>query len=224
MAGESEQPQSEQPQSELSKMKDLLLEKDKIIQQKDEEIAELKEKLAKAQEMAGKDPLMETLLNRRAGEENLVRLLGLASRGLTKLVYCRIDIDFFKQINDTYGHPRGDEVLKALVGAIETQRRDQDLFFRYGGEEFDLVLSLDTDISDKKVLKIVERYLEAIRQLKRSPKGDDPLTASIGVSIINPNDKITIEEIQKKADDALYEAKTTGRNKIVIFGKQEPQA
>ena len=118
-----------------------------------------------------------------------------------------IDIDHFKHINDTYGHPIGDEILKQVATAFSSVLREQDIIARFGGEEFVVMFRPDGEKNalDKadKVLKIVEALM---------PEGLK-VTISIGVAQLSSNDKDFFMQL-KKADYALYEAKENGRNRI----------
>ncbi|EKO8722681.1 TPA: GGDEF domain-containing protein [Escherichia coli] len=139
------------------------------------------------------------------------------SASAQKTSYCVMimDIDHFKKVNDTWGHPVGDQVIKTVVSIIGKSIRPNDLLARVGGEEFGVLLT-ETDTESAKVL--AERIRANVERLT----GDNPeyaipqkVTISIGAvvtqgSALNPN------EIYRMADNALYEAKETGRNKIVV--------
>jgi diguanylate cyclase (GGDEF)-like protein len=119
-----------------------------------------------------------------------------------------IDIDHFKQINDTYGHIRGDSILKELAAVLKENTRKSDLVGRYGGEEF-LVMLVET--------RIEEGYLtaEKIRKtIEQSVFAEGPrLTVSIGVEEYSGE---KVSELIEKADKKLYRAKEEGRNRTVI--------
>ena len=123
------------------------------------------------------------------------------------------DIDNFKDINDTYGHQKGDEVLKKVAKIFKENLRKTDHFGRFGGEEFIIIVPESTD---------KEAYLlaEKLRMLLENTDFDglDRVTASFGVSQFQEGKNIT--QILKEADDALYKAKRTGKNKTVIFNKK----
>lgn len=118
-----------------------------------------------------------------------------------------IDIDLFKNVNDTYGHLIGDEVLIMLAQAINSNIRDADTFARWGGEEF-VLLFPETSIEDSK--GITEKLRVLVEELYHSTAGN--ITVSFGLTEYKKND--TIESIFKRCDDALYEAKDSGRNCI----------
>lgn len=123
-----------------------------------------------------------------------------------------LDIDNFKKINDTYGHPRGDEVLKQLAQILEESVRSLDICCRYGGEEFTIILP-DTTLEEAK--KLAERIREKIeKEIKIEEKS---VTVSLGVAAFNKKCQ-ELEAIIENADKALYRAKREGKNKVVVFG------
>jgi diguanylate cyclase (GGDEF)-like protein len=127
-----------------------------------------------------------------------------------------IDIDFFKQYNDTYGHQMGDECLIAIAACISSvMKRPYDLAARYGGEEF-VVLFPDTD--SKGALKLAVMIQKSIAEQNiehKASKVSSSVTFSMGLATIIPDRETLPEIIIKKADDALYKAKKAGRNRIV---------
>ena len=123
------------------------------------------------------------------------------------------DMDHFKQVNDTYGHPAGDEVLKTLASILKTSFRVTDVVARYGGEEFIVLLN---NIDLQAALPIAEKarfLIEATEFVIPDPIGIIHKTTSIGVAEYHQGE--TAEEFLSKVDKALYEAKETGRNKVV---------
>jgi diguanylate cyclase (GGDEF)-like protein len=162
-----------------------------------------------------RDPLTG-LYNRRYLFDFLEKELGRAERygGCFSLMI--FDIDFFKLINDTYGHQIGDFVLQALSGKASEIIRDADVFARYGGEEFVVVMP-QTD--RKGALELGERLRLAAESME-IPAHDELLkiTVSIGVTTCESgNDRITVAELIDRADKALYKAKQTGRNRVLEF-------
>ena len=115
-----------------------------------------------------------------------------------------IDIDDFKHFNDTQGHQAGDELLRSLTQVVKDSLRDNDLVFRYGGEEFCVML----DEANKKQAAIIADRIRTVASLYI------PTTISIGVATF-PDDAQTEAELISKADEALYTAKNTGKNKVV---------
>ncbi|WP_407270995.1 diguanylate cyclase [Radiobacillus sp. PE A8.2] len=126
-----------------------------------------------------------------------------------------IDADHFKLINDTYGHQAGDDVLKFLVQSIQSDIRRTDSLFRYGGEEFVLLLQ-NTTAND--AYKIAEDLRTSIAD-KDSPVGR-PITISLGISVF-PIHTNSIEELFRLADKALYQSKLEGRNKTTVWSKDQ---
>jgi len=120
-----------------------------------------------------------------------------------------IDIDHFKNINDTYGHATGDHVLSALSNIVKQHIRTNDLFARWGGEEF-VLLCRDTRIEQANL--IAEKIRELIEHFEF--KDNLQVTASFGVATLNANE--TLEQLFNHADKALYEAKHQGRNRVVV--------
>jgi len=152
------------------------------------------------------DPLTK-VINRRALMERIEEINPFAS----SMCVAMIDIDKFKNINDTYGHGVGDEVLKELALIVQKQIREYDLFARWGGEEFVLVTT-KTDIVTAE--KIAEKIRIAIE--KHTFPEVKKVTASFGLSCAK-NEFETFEAILEKADKGLYQAKETGRNKVYCW-------
>ena len=125
------------------------------------------------------------------------------------LSFAMFDIDFFKKVNDTYGHVIGDETLVTFAQTLNNTVRDTDIFARWGGEEFTLLLP-NTNIEEAYI--IVEELRILIENITFRIIGKK--TCSIGVSEFK--DKDTINDVIVRADDALYEAKETGRNKVCV--------
>ena len=125
------------------------------------------------------------------------------------LIFSILDIDFFKKVNDTYGHDIGDKVLKQFVQIIQNSSRNDDLVIRWGGEEFILLLKINSIDNAKKVLENIRKTIA-----QTSFEKVEHITCSIGATVYKENE--TIEDSFKRADKALYEAKNSGRNKVVI--------
>ncbi len=150
--------------------------------------------------------------NKHIFEKRFAEEFSFASRKDLPLSLLMIDIDFFKKVNDTYGHMAGDYVLKGVAGRIGKALRDEDILARYGGEEFTVVLrGTDKDGA----IQIAER----IRQLVESQpfsfeKQAIPCTISIGVSTLYEGNFPTAAEMLAKADVCLYKSKQSGRNRV----------
>lgn len=132
----------------------------------------------------------------------------------TSMSFLMIDIDFFKKVNDQYGHLAGDQVLKEVAHVISQHTREIDITGRYGGEEFCIVLP-ETDKSGAMV--VAERIREAVNAATIKLM-EEELRVSVSIGVANfPEDARKIDELMDKADWALYRAKKTGRNRVVGF-------
>lgn len=158
------------------------------------------------------DPL--TLVgNRAALDIALHRELQLAERHHQDLSLLMIDVDHFKHINDKYGHVRGDQVLKDIATVIQSVCRSSDVTFRYGGEEFVVILG-KTNAKGARI--IAERIRNQIANCHLEHNGDRlSVTVSIGVATHIRDQKDTVKELFERADNALYKAKGEGRNRVV---------
>jgi len=150
------------------------------------------------------------LYNHRHFHECLEREIARGSRFGTVFSLIMLDIDLFKTYNDNYGHVAGDDVLRRIGLCIESSIRTVDMAFRYGGEEFTVILP-GTRLNEAS--KVTERIRKTI-EVKASP-GTMPITASFGISSW-PIDGMTKEEIVTRADSALYQAKQRGRNRTCL--------
>lgn len=167
-------------------------------------------------EQTYRDPLTN-LYNRRFLEGIIDNLVAQILRRGTGLGVLMCDLDYFKSINDKYGHDVGDLVLKETSQLLAGNVRKSDLVVRFGGEEF-LVLLLD--IKEGEAEKVAEKLRKAIELYEfKTPKGIIRRTISIGVSEF-PQDTSAIWEAIKFADIALYKAKEAGRNKVMRFRKE----
>jgi len=138
-------------------------------------------------------------------------MVALASRTATPLALGMLDLDHFKQINDTYGHDVGDSVLAAAAVAIRHRLRESDFVGRYGGEEF-VVLLPETDRDGARSL--FEAVREAVGNAIVSGV-DRPITVSVGVAVI-PDDAVDSSTLLRIADRLLYSAKANGRDQVAI--------
>lgn len=174
-----------------------------------DDITERKQLEKRLFKMATEDPLTD-LYNRRYTIESLLKYKSQADRYGYSLSVMMIDIDDFKKINDTYGHDIGDEVLKALAKAIKENVRSSDIPSRWGGEEF-LVVLPNTNLDG--AVYLAERIRESISQIQVGPV--KRFTVSIGVSQYKFGE--TVDEFITTADRGLYEAKRSGKNKVVAI-------
>jgi len=176
---------------------------------------ELEASKNKLKEMALRDPLTN-LYNRRYFEDVSAELISLSIRNDDSLCLLLIDIDKFKNVNDTYGHDIGDKVLKHLANTFIELLRDSDVITRVGGEEFAIVLP-------KTELQGAQKISEEIRQkienenIEISEDSFINITISIGLTIFEKEIDKDVNSIFKKADIALYEAKRIGRNRVIVY-------
>ncbi len=173
--------------------------------------------LEKSQEelklLASTDPLTK-LYNRRYFSKISEHIIDLAKRDKTLASVIMLDIDKFKVVNDTYGHSVGDEVIINLSVQLQELTRNSDIICRYGGEEFVILLP---ETCAKGALIISEKIREKIEMLTLPLEDNKKLnyTVSIGVSEIQVVDDLNIEASLSRADEALYEAKESGRNRVI---------
>lgn len=156
------------------------------------------------------------LANRRAFDRALDIEMERSKRAKTPVALALFDLDDFKSINDTYGHPKGDEVLSTFAKMLQETTRRYDLAARYGGEEFALVMAGSGIVKAQRLLK---RLLKEFKQVSfTSPDGSETfsVTCSVGLTCFKGSVDIPPEDILKLADDALYEAKTTGKDQVKV--------
>ncbi len=176
--------------------------------------AELARYRAELAEQARTDALTG-LGNRRALEEDLKTLHARSQRYGRRYCVAMCDVDHFKAYNDTYGHRAGDEALAAVAARISAMVRSGDDVYRYGGEEFLLVLP---EQSLESGLVAVERVRAVVEQLA-IPHAAGPggvLTLSAGIAAFCPGEKTTPADLLVQADAALYRAKSAGRNRVAV--------
>jgi len=154
------------------------------------------------------DPLTG-LLNRSLLQEKLDHMLNQNKRNGSSMTLLSLDLDFFKKINDEYGHEKGDEVLIGVSQYLKERFRGVDLVFRMGGEEF-LILLFDTDAEDG--FQVANEVRSAIEKLIFSE--NLRITASLGVASLKTDE--TQDQWLKRCDDKLYESKKNGRNLVSI--------
>ena len=174
----------------------------------------MQELISELKLLASTDP-MTKLYNRRHFNNMVESVFELHKREGDSLAILMLDIDKFKNVNDTYGHKVGDEVIIALADELRSSQRKSDIICRYGGEEFVVVLPK----SSLEGIKIVAEKLRlSISSLEIDLKNAKKLkfTVSIGVSCVDFEKESTIEQALKRADNALYVAKDSGRNRVCL--------
>jgi len=162
---------------------------------------------------SGRDPLTKTL-NRRFLSPVLAREIGIAAQQGSTFSVLMIDLDHFKSINDRFGHPAGDTVLQQAAGILLDMTRQSDFVFRFGGEEFLIVL---VETGAEEALRAAERIRERIAAAEIQLRNGQRIriTSSIGAAVFDghPDFKRLVE----RADKALYQAKHGGRNRVVLL-------
>lgn len=158
------------------------------------------------------------LLNRRRMSEVVQAERERCVRSRRPLVLALLDLDFFKLVNDRYGHAAGDAVLCAFAGRVLDNLRSTDVLARWGGEEF-LLLLPETSLDGALVL--LERVRREVAELcVETPNGEISMTVSIGVAAGRVQE--TMEQVLEHADEALYQAKAQGRDRVVVYGGGRP--
>jgi len=164
------------------------------------------------------------LLNHRAFQERLREELSRMRRHRRPLSLVMCDVDHFKRCNDTYGHPFGDKVLRALSATARKVCRQEDIVARYGGEEFTLILP-ETPIENARVM--AERLRLAVEDMTVSAESiSTKVTISCGVACVYPDETTegldrAAQQVIDRADKSLYLAKHAGRNCVVVYGDGE---
>lgn len=177
----------------------------------DEATSKLRENNKKLEEDSHKDHLTK-LANRRHFEESLQQALVRRSSDIDQVCIILIDIDHFKQINDAYGHSAGDVVLSQVAGMLDRNMRSGDLVARYGGDEFVAYMRCSHDVGMERAGEIQDSIRQcAVPWEKKSIH----ITASIGLYCQILTSDIDVNLVLKKADNAMYEAKKRGRNRVV---------
>jgi len=198
----------------LSAKNQALLEMNRELEAKiHERTHELAEANARLAQLAVTDGLTG-LYNHRHFHERLTLEVERSQRSGLPLSLLMLDVDHFKQFNDTYGHPSGDEVLRQLARVLGDTRRANDVVARYGGEEFAVIL---VDTPKFTAAKVAERVRERIydNDFSEAAPRAGRLSVSIGVATF-PDDGGDAEALVRSADTALYAAKRAGRNRVVL--------
>lgn len=176
--------------------------------------AELCRARAKLVEQAHTDPL--THLHNRLGLSDDLEMFHSTSKRYGRgycLALC--DVDFFKKFNDSYGHQAGDGALLAVAATIDSHSRHADRVYRYGDEEFLLLLPEQEQSGAVQALNRIRNAVEKLGIVHSSGGPGGVLTLSVGVSVFTPGRPVTSWELLAEADHALYEAKAAGRNTVV---------
>ncbi len=157
------------------------------------------------------------IFNRRHFNDIFGTELKRSKRDNTNFALIILDIDYFKQYNDTYGHDSGDKTLYTVANTIKhALHRASDFVFRLGGEEFGVITSNIDEDGAKTLAQMIKKSIEDLKIEHKNSQISDYLTISIGIKLVKPESILSKNEIYKLADLALYEAKTKGRNQTVI--------
>jgi diguanylate cyclase (GGDEF)-like protein/PAS domain S-box-containing protein len=179
-------------------------------------LKELDEKNVKLNALSITDPLTE-LYNRRHFENIFNKHFSRLNRNKQKFAFMMIDIDFFKDYNDSFGHLQGDEILKKISKVLkESFLRPTDYVFRLGGEEFGIIYSYtDSDRALKSAQKLIKK-VEALKLNSANKTVSDFITISVGLAVIEYLDyqHLSITELYDKVDKLLYKSKDCGRNQL----------
>jgi len=153
------------------------------------------------------------LYNRRYFDKHLPRIVAKAEKEKLKLYLMMIDLDYFKDVNDTYGHMVGDQVIKIVSSIIVSNLRVEDTIARYGGEEFVVIVY---DISEAQILKIADRLKQAVAEYSfELPDTDKILKKTISIGLTEYHASESSLEFLARSDQALYRAKNAGRNQVI---------
>jgi len=166
----------------------------------------------KLKELANKD-ILTNLYNRRYLYNIVPKIISLAKREKNPLSVLMIDLDKFKDINDTYGHAIGDVVLKMFAEGLSKHTRDSDIVARVGGEEFVVLLNNTNKDTAYKIANTIREFTKK-QNIKINSNESISITVSIGVDSVRLDVEINIDKALKRADIALYEAKSSGRDKV----------
>lgn len=189
------------------------------------ENAALKEENAALKELALTDKLTG-LKSRRAILDSLDQEIDRSNRGKIKLCAVYIDVDNFRKVNTDYGHEQGDEVLRKVAEKLKNGTRNADSLGRLSGDEFLLLIPLDPDEQEEDLKNILQRHIEAVREVNRSNKPEEFIeqTISLGCVIVPSGTNLgenIVKEIKVQADQALYESKDAGKSRFTIAHYQE---
>ena len=167
---------------------------------------------------------LTSLFNRRHFDNIFPRQIEATKRNHTILAFVLIDIDHFKQYNDSYGHQEGDRTLKKVANTLKnTLMRPNDYVFRIGGEEFAMLFSIKNRDNAAMIANKAKKNIEDLKIEHIANSASAYITISLGVQIIDSLSMETTDTIYKKTDDALYRAKQNGRNQIAMVHQSQNQ-
>jgi len=188
-------------------LKEFTKELEEKVRERTDELMNINKKL---KFLANTDELT-SIDNRRSFFKKISQYITIAKRNKTPLFYISLDLDFFKKINDTYGHDVGDKMLKHFTHIVSQHLRESDIFGRVGGEEFSICTQ---NTSRNGTMVLAEKIKFAIENTPLLCKNNQKIYITVSMGIAEYKD--TLINLIKNADDALYQAKNTGRNKIIL--------
>jgi diguanylate cyclase (GGDEF)-like protein len=170
------------------------------------------ERMRELQLQASQDSLTG-LKNRRRFQEDLRTEMARCNRTGAQGALLMLDLDNFKQVNDTLGHPVGDRVIEEIAMILGGRTRETDVLARVGGDEFAIVLP---DCDAEEAQRVAETIVSAIREHVPRPEGVPKITASLGIAVFGPGTEAGFESVQRDADAAMYAAKEAGRDGVRV--------
>lgn len=187
----------------------------KYLRQLNEELEDMVAKRTRELEFMACSDSLTGLLNHRASIEGVHALISQAARNRKPVAVVMLDVDHFKQVNDRFGHQRGDHILRLVADSLAMHSREGDICGRYGGEEFLLAVA---GADQARAAGLAERLRLEITRISLDGVADWRLTASLGVAVFWPATAVTAEELIGRADSAMYRAKRKGRNRVELEG------
>ena len=154
---------------------------------------------------------MTKLKNRGSGEKMITELMAEGTEGM----FCLLDADKFKSINDTFGHDAGDKVIKAIADCLKKAFRNSDVIMRLGGDEFAVYALGITDEERGNI--VINRLFGLIDKIEIPEIGDRKITISLGAALFNPEENLSFTELYKRADSVAYESKKTVGNRATFY-------
>lgn len=171
------------------------------------------ERMRELRREAGQDSLTG-LRNRRRFEQDLRLAMARARRERTTGAVLMLDLDHFKRVNDSGGHPAGDRMIEEIADVLRRRTRESDVLARLGGDEFAVVLPR---CSPAEARIVAESIAEAIREHQSADPRLEPITASLGVAMFGDDPRTSTESVISEADTAMYAAKDGGRDRVRVF-------
>ncbi|HWP31469.1 MAG TPA: diguanylate cyclase [Fimbriimonadales bacterium] len=204
--------EQKQAKAKIAEQLSKLEEAHRALSRANEEIREANEKL----EALATTDYLTGIPNHRSFQERLSQFISLGRRG-KKFALAMIDVDYFKNFNDEFGHQAGDDVLRAVAQVLSRKVREHDFVARYGGEEFAVIFD---DVDENNAYHLAARLCQAVSEIQNQHRN---ITISIGISVFGERTN-TQEALIRAADLALYRAKEEGRNRVVIADSSSVEA